>query len=72
MPQREEYEKLFKDYGDVIARWSYAPELDGADEFLQFLNENGIVASFGHTDAIYDDMRVAMQNGCTGTGSTPD
>lgn len=62
-PQREEYEKLFREYGDVIARWSYAPELENADEFLQFLNENGIVASAGHTDAEYADIKQAYENG---------
>ena len=62
-PQREEYEKLFREYGDVIARWSYAPELGGADEFLQFLNENTIVSSAGHTDAEYTDIKKAYENG---------
>lgn len=62
-PQREEYEKLFREYGDVIARWSYAPELDGADELLQFLNENGIVASAGHTDAEFSHIKKAYENG---------
>ena len=62
-PQREEYEKLFMEYGDVIARWSYAPELDGADELLQFLNENGIVASAGHTDAEFSHIKKAYENG---------
>ncbi len=62
-PQREEYENLFNDYGDVIARWSYAPELNDADEFLQFLNKKNIVASAGHTDAEYTDIMRAYENG---------
>lgn len=62
-PQKEEYEKLFKDYGDVIARWSYAPELQGAEEFLEFLNESSIVASAGHTDAEFSHMKKAYENG---------
>ena len=63
-PVKEDYERLVREYGDVIARWSYAPENDKNGEFCRFLNENRIVASAGHTDAIYDDMRVASDNGC--------
>lgn len=62
-PDRDEYEKLFNDYGDVIKRWSYAPELENTDEFLDFLNKNNIVASAGHTDAEYDDMMGAYEKG---------
>lgn len=62
-PDPEEYEQLFADYGDVIKRWSYAPELSGSDEFLKFLNKNGIVAAAGHTDAEYDDIKKAYDNG---------
>ena len=62
-PTKSEYEKLYNEYSDVIARWSYAPELEGADEFLKFLNENGIVASAGHTDAEYADIKEAYENG---------
>ena len=62
-PDPEEYEKLFADYGDVIKHWSYAPELGGADEFLNFLNEKGIVAAAGHTDAEYEHMKKAYDNG---------
>lgn len=62
-PQREEYENLFKNYSDVIKRWSYAPELDGAEAFLEFLNKNNIVASAGHTDAEYEHIKKAYENG---------
>jgi len=62
-PKREEYEKLFSLYGDIIKRWSYAPELEGAKEFLAFLKENDIVASIGHTDAQYEHVKKAYENG---------
>ena len=62
-PDKNEYEKLFSDFGDVIKRWSYAPELENADEFLEFLNKNNIVASAGHTDAEYDDVKRAYEKG---------
>ena len=63
IPNKAEYEKLYTEYCDVIARWSYAPELEGADEFLKFLNEKDIVASAGHTDAEFSHMKKAYENG---------
>ncbi len=62
-PDKEEYNSLYENYGDIIKRWSYAPELKDSDKFLDFLNEKGIVAAAGHTDAVYDDMLSAYKNG---------
>ena len=62
-PDKNEYEQLFDVYGDVIKRWSYAPELENSDVFLKFLNKNDIVASAGHTDAEYNDIKKAYENG---------
>lgn len=62
-PNKEEYGKLYNKYSDVIARWSYAPELDGAEEFLNFLNKTDVVVSAGHTDAEYSDIKKAYENG---------
>ena len=50
--------------GSVI-RWSIAPELPGAMEVGDLLNENGILASIAHTDAIYDDILEAARHGYT-------
>ncbi len=63
-PNGEEYLPLLKKHGDIIARWSYAPENDVDAGFAKTLREFGIVASAGHTDAIYGDMVRAMENGC--------
>ena len=62
-PDKAEYEKLYSEYSDVISRWSYAPELPGADEFLDFLNEKNIVAAAAHTDAEYSHIEKAFNNG---------
>ncbi len=62
-PKKEEYEELINKYPHAIARWSYAPENDPKGEFASFLKKNGIIASAGHTNAIYDDMKVALDNG---------
>ena len=63
-PIEEDYLPLIEKHGDVIARWSYAPEHDEGGKFAKALTEHGILASAGHTDAIYSDMLLALQNGC--------
>ncbi len=63
-PKKEEYERLIAEYGDSIARWTYAPENDEDGAFCKYLSEHGIVASAGHTNAKYADMRKAIENGC--------
>lgn len=63
-PQPEEYEPLVAEYGDAIARWTYAPENDPDGTFCRFLRQNSIAASAGHTNAVYTDMRKAMDSGC--------
>ena len=62
-PDEKEYSLLYDNFGDVIKRWSYAPELEGSEKFQKFLSENGIVASAGHTDAIYDDILAVYKKG---------
>ena len=63
-PDPSEYLPFMEKYGNYVARWSYAPENDIGGEFCKFITSKGIVASAGHTDAIYDDMNVAKENGC--------
>ncbi len=63
-PDKKEYEMLYEKHKNIIKRWSYAPELCGVGEFLEFLNKNNIIASMGHTDAEYSDIKTAYQNGC--------
>lgn len=63
-PIPEDYESLVEEYGDSIARWTYAPENDEDGRFCKYLTEHGIVASAGHTDAKGADMKQAVKNGC--------
>lgn len=63
-PKKEDYEILIAEYGESITRWTYAPENDKNGEFCKYLTEHNIIASAGHTDAKYEDMQVAIENGC--------
>ena len=63
-PMEEDYLPFIRENADTIARWTYAPENDTEEKFAKTLQEYGIITSAGHTDAIYDDMRRAFENGC--------
>lgn len=63
-PQKTDYESLIEEYGQSIIRWTYAPENDEGGIFCKYLTEHGIIASAGHSDARYEDMQIAIQNGC--------
>lgn len=63
-PVQEDYEPFLKVYGNSVARWTYAPENDPESAFADALAEYGVVASAGHTDAIYPEMKKAMDHGC--------
>ena len=63
-PVKADYESLIEEYGESIARWTYAPENDENGAFCKYLTEHNIIASAGHTDAKYSDMQIAIENGC--------
>jgi N-acetylglucosamine-6-phosphate deacetylase len=61
-PDPAEYEEILN-YSSSIVRWSAAPELEGAILFGQRLRQKGILAAIAHTDAYYDDVLAAYENG---------
>ncbi|HEX8040347.1 MAG TPA: N-acetylglucosamine-6-phosphate deacetylase [Chryseosolibacter sp.] len=64
-PDPEEYQAVIAAHGRSIRRWSAAPELKGAIEFGQYLRKNGILAALAHTDAVYEEVVEAFDNGYT-------
>lgn len=63
-PKPEEYNEILDRCPD-LARWSFAPELDGAPAFAAELKRRGIVASIGHTDATFADCDAAYRSGAS-------
>jgi N-acetylglucosamine-6-phosphate deacetylase len=63
-PDREEYMKILDYSGDII-RWTVAPELEGAMEMGRVLKSRGVLPSIGHSNAIYEDVQRAFENGFT-------
>jgi len=63
-PKKEEYEEILEGSQDVL-RWSIAPELDGAIELGRTLKARGILPAIGHSDAEYEQVQEAFENGYT-------
>ncbi|MGN7818584.1 N-acetylglucosamine-6-phosphate deacetylase [Chitinophaga sp. 22536] len=63
-PDAAEYMEVLAS-SNVVTRWSAAPELPGALPFGRYLRSKGILAAAAHTDAIYEEMLEAYENGYT-------
>lgn len=64
-PIKEEYVPFVEEYGKYIKKWTYAPENDKNGEFAKFISSHNIIPSIGHSNAIYDDVLTAVNNGAT-------
>jgi N-acetylglucosamine-6-phosphate deacetylase len=63
-PDPAEYEYIISQ-SNSIRRWSAAPELKGDIAFARYLKSKGILVSLAHTDAIYEEVIEAFENGFT-------
>jgi N-acetylglucosamine-6-phosphate deacetylase len=64
LPDPQEYLEILR-HSSIVKRWSAAPELKGAVEFGRFLKSKGILPSIAHTNAIYEEVLEAYENGYT-------
>ena len=63
-PDPAEYTEVLSRSKSII-RWSAAPELKGAIEFGRYLRSKGVLAALAHTDAVYEEVIDAFENGYT-------
>jgi len=63
-PEPAEYREILST-SKSIKRWSAAPERNGAIEFGKYMVANGVLPAIAHTDAIYEDVIKAFDNGYT-------
>lgn len=63
-PDPVEYLNILEET-DSIRRWSAAPELKGGLEFGRELKKRGILPAIAHSDAIYEQVVEAYENGYT-------
>jgi N-acetylglucosamine-6-phosphate deacetylase len=62
LPEPREYLGLLERF-DFIRRWTAAPELPGGLELGRNLSERGVVASIGHSNAVYEEVLAAFRSG---------
>lgn len=62
-PTPEDYNAILAAGGDLIARWTFAPELPGSDGLIEELARRGIQMSMGHTSALYEEAVAAYDAG---------
>lgn len=63
-PLAAEYLPMLQAHGDVICRWSFAPELPGSEEFCKALLQYGISPSIAHSNAVYGEVKALYDLGC--------
>jgi len=62
-PHEEEIKSLVHKGEGVIKRITIAPELPGALEAIEYLAQNGILISLGHSEADYETSKRALERG---------
>lgn len=62
-PRKEEYTEILDIAKGHIAKWSFAPELPGSEEFCDYLVAHGVLPCVGHSDATYDDVLRVFERG---------
>jgi N-acetylglucosamine-6-phosphate deacetylase len=62
-PHEEEIKSLIQKGEGVIKRITIAPELPGALEAIEYLAQNGILISLGHSEADYETSKRAWERG---------
>ena len=61
----DKYNALIELAEGHIKKWTFAPELEGALDFCKALKKNNIIASIGHTNATYDEIKLACSLGAS-------
>ncbi len=62
-PDPGEYRELVENADGAVLRWTAAPERRGAMELGDYLSENGILPSIGHSGATYEEVKEAIRHG---------
>jgi len=63
LPDWDEFMDFYKASGEKIREITIAPELEGAQEFIQKCKKLGIVVAVGHHNANAEQLNLAVKNG---------
>lgn len=62
-PSPQDYNAILEKGRGLLRRWSFAPELEGAEQFAAAIKAEGILASMGHTNATFEQCDAAFKAG---------
>ena len=62
-PSEKGLDEIFEAAGDSLKMMTIAPEIPGNLEIIQKLVRNGVVASFAHSDATYEETKRGFEAG---------
>jgi N-acetylglucosamine-6-phosphate deacetylase len=60
-PCKEKYGKIIE--SGIVKQWTFSPEVDGTDEFLENITAAGIVPAIGHSEASPERVREVCEKG---------
>jgi N-acetylglucosamine-6-phosphate deacetylase len=64
-PDLAEMRTILQRSGPLIRMVTLAPELPGGMEMVEFLKERGIVVAIAHSDATYEEAKLAFRSGAS-------
>ena len=70
LPSVEEFDQLQKLSGNNVKYITLAVEKEGAVDFIKHVTNEGVVASVGHSDASFDEVKEAIDVGLTNVTHT--
>lgn len=62
-PSIDNFKDIAEDYEEIIKIVTLAPEIEDAQNLIQYLHKKNIVVSIGHTDAKYEEAMEGIKNG---------
>ena len=77
-PDPDEYNCILNLAGDMIKVWTFAPELEGIDEFIEAVSKKEIILAVGHSETVAERIYSLIPRGLklathcfNATGVTP-
>ena len=64
-PKVETFKRYEEASGNNIRIVTLAPEVEGAEDLIKYLKSRNVIASFGHTNATYEDCKKAIEAGAS-------
>jgi len=64
-PDLDEMKNILEASGSLLRMVTLAPELPGGLEMIRFLKEQGIITAIAHSDATYEEAKLAFQGGAS-------